>query len=451
MQLLQVPSLSYFPNHESLTLLQAQVSDVPPNVMSAAHALVESKFSDLGAEVSELKVQSQHICYVIILCNSCYAGAAAQLHAREQERAERAGRGAPSTCIWQCFCVTGCEGSAQRHGTRGVRCSRNRSVALFLFDAVSGVKSAVAGVDQKFAYVGDVQLLQSQVADHAAALARVESSLKLEIETVVSAMTEGLQQQADLRSRAAEDTLADIQTVWERCREALSKTEAETAHSSEYLQGLLRSQIQERIEGHEGVVRDVNAALAEMANQLQKLRDEVSSQLRLSAAKTKTLAKGVKTAWGDVESVRSDCNTQLAAAAMAITEMKAKISSMENKELSGLRQGQQHTDLLLKDMERRVGESEEAIKRMHTHIAAENNALHALLSDAGVRQGQRLEDVRGALAEHMSMTLQHAIDGLLGRIASMEALQHINSSNNSALGSEVQVCDVLICFSRNVE
>ncbi len=50
-----------------------------------------------------------------------------------------------------------------------------------------------------------------------------------------------------------------------------------------YLQGVLRAQIQERIEGHEGVVRDVNAALAEMANQLLKLRDEVSSQLRLSA------------------------------------------------------------------------------------------------------------------------------------------------------------------------
>lgn len=306
---------------------------------------------------------------------------------------------------------------------------------------VSGVKSAVAAVDDKFAYVGDVQLLQSQVAECSSNLARVESSLRQEIGAVVSAMSEGLQQQADLRSRAAEDTLADIQTVWERCKEIVAKTEAEVSHNSQYLQSILRAQIQERIEGHEGVVRDVNAALADVANQMLKLRDDVSGQLRLSAAKTKTLAKGVKTAWGDVESVRSDCSTQLAAATIAINEMKAKISSIENKDLTSLRQGHQHADLLLKDIERRVSETEEAIKRTHAHIAAENNAIHLLVSDAGARHGQRLEDVRDAMADQMNITLQGSIDGVLGRIASMEAQQHLNSSNNTALGSEVQVCD----------
>ena len=236
------------------------------------------------------------------------------------------------------------------------------------------------------------------MADNAQALSRLESTLRLEIETVVSAMSEGLQQQADLRARASEDTLADIQTVWERCKDALAKTESEVSHSSDYLQGLLRSQIQERIDGHESVVRDVNAALAEMANQVLKLRDEVSSQLRLSAAKTKTLAKGVKTAWSDVESVRSDCSMQLAAAAMSISEMKSKISSIENKDIIEVRQGQQHAELLLKDIERRVGETEEAIKRAHMQIAAENNVMHALVSDASSRQGQRLEDVRAAIS-----------------------------------------------------
>lgn len=236
------------------------------------------------------------------------------------------------------------------------------------------------------------------MADNAQALSRLESTLRLEIETVVSAMSEGLQQQADLRARASEDTLADIQTVWERCKDALAKTESEVSHSSDYLQGLLRSQIQERIDGHESVVRDVNAALAEMANQVLKLRDEVSSQLRLSAAKTKTLAKGVKTAWSDVEAVRSDCSMQLAAAAMSISEMKSKISSIENKDIIEVRQGQQHAELLLKDIERRVGETEEAIKRAHMQIAAENNVLHALVSDASSRQGQRLEDVRAAIS-----------------------------------------------------
>jgi hypothetical protein len=304
---------------------------------------------------------------------------------------------------------------------------------------VSGVKTAVAGVDQKFAYLVDVQQLQAQVAAHAHTLSRVESSVRLEIETVVSAMSEGLQQQADLRSRAAEDTLADIQTVWDRCRDALSKTEAEVAHNSDYLQSVLRSQIQERIEGHESVVRDVNAALAEMANQLLKLREDVSSQLRLSAAKTKTLAKGVKTAWSDVEAVRSDCSTQLASAAMSISEMKSKISIFENKDIAEVRQGQQHADLLLKDIERRVSETEEAIKRMHAQIAAENSMLHSIVSDASARQGQRLEDVRGAIAEQLNMTLQNTMDGVWGRIASVEGLQQLNASNNTALGSEMQV------------
>ena len=94
-------------------------------------------------------------------------------------------------------------------------------------------------------YVGDVQQLQQQVADHALALTRMESNLKLEMETVVSAMSDGLQQQAELRARASEDTLADIQTVWERCKDALAKTEAEVSHSSDYLQSMLRAQIQE--------------------------------------------------------------------------------------------------------------------------------------------------------------------------------------------------------------
>ncbi len=71
---------------------------------------------------------------------------------------------------------------------------------------------------------------------------------------------------------------------------------------------------------------------------------------------------------------------------MAITEMKSKISSIENKDMAGLRQSQQHADLLLKDMERRVAEAEEAIKRTHVHIAAENNVLHTLVSDSGSRQ-----------------------------------------------------------------
>ena len=164
------------------------------------------------------------------------------------------------------------------------------------------------------------------MADNAQALSRLESTLRLEIETVVSAMSEGLQQQADLRARASEDTLADIQTVWERCKDALAKTESEVSHSSDYLQGLLRSQIQERIDGHESVVRDVNAALAEMANQVLKLRDEVSSQLRLSAAKTKTLAKGVKTAWSDVESVRSSVASTFLPAAPAETATQMPIS-----------------------------------------------------------------------------------------------------------------------------
>ena len=78
-----------------------------------------------------------------------------------------------------------------------------------------------------------MQQLQALAAEHAQALARVEHSLRLEISTVVSAMSDGLQQQADLRSRAADDTLADIQMVWERCKDALAKTESEMSRSSE--------------------------------------------------------------------------------------------------------------------------------------------------------------------------------------------------------------------------
>jgi hypothetical protein len=231
-----------------LQLLQAQIADIPPHIMTSAHAMVDSKISDLGAEVTALKAQLKGF-----------------MHSSKNEMEQQA---------------------------EGLRSD--------LGHVVSGVKTAVAGVDQRFAYVGDVQQLQTLAAEHAQALARVEQSLRLEISTVVSAMSDGLQQQADLRSRASEDTLADIQMVWERCKDALAKTESEISHSSEYLQSVLRAQIQDRIEGHEGVVRDVNAALAEVANQLVKLRDDVSSQLRLSAAKTKTLAKGVKTAWSDV-------------------------------------------------------------------------------------------------------------------------------------------------------
>jgi phage-related protein len=368
-------------------LLQNQLADVSARAVSSAHALVDSKFSDVTAEVSSLKSQLKSF-----------------MHTSKNELDQQA---------------------------EGLRSDMGH--------VVSGVKTAVAGVDQKFAYLVDVQQLQAQVAAHAHTLSRVESSVRLEIETVVSAMSEGLQQQADLRSRAAEDTLADIQTVWDRCRDALSKTEAEVAHNSDYLQSVLRSQIQERIEGHESVVRDVNAALAEMANQLLKLREDVSSQLRLSAAKTKTLAKGVKTAWSDVEAVRSDCSTQLASAAMSISEMKSKISIFENKDIAEVRQGQQHADLLLKDIERRVSETEEAIKRMHAQIAAENSMLHSIVSDASARQGQRLEDVRGAIAEQLNMTLQNTMDGVWGRIASVEGLQQLNASNNTALGSEMQV------------
>jgi hypothetical protein len=140
-----------------------------------------------------------------------------------------------------------------------------------------------------------------------------------------------------------------------------------------------------------------------------------------------------------VEAVRSDCSTQLAAAAMSISEMKAKISSLENKDVMEIRQGQQHAELLLKDIERRMGETEEAMKRMHAQVSAENNVLHSLVADSGTRHGQRLEDVRSAIAEQLSMTLQHNIDGVLGRIASVEGQQHLNSSNNTALSSEVQV------------
>ncbi len=92
--------------------------------------------------------------------------------------------------------------------------------------------------------------------------------------------------------------------------------------------------------------------------------------------------------------MRADCSTQLAAAAMSISEMKAKISTIENKDVVDIRQGQQHAELLLKDIERRVGEAEEAMKRMQAQVLAENNTLHSMVSDSGTRHGQRLEDVR---------------------------------------------------------
>ena len=79
---------------------------------------------------------------------------------------------------------------------------------------------------------------------------------------------------------------------------------------------------------------------------------------------------------------------------MSISEMKAKISTIENKDVVDIRQGQQHAELLLKDIERRVGEAEEAMKRMQAQVLAENNTLHSMVSDSGTRHGQRLEDVR---------------------------------------------------------
>ena len=94
-----------------------------------------------------------------------------------------------------------------------------------------------------------------------------------------------------------------------------------------------------------------------------------------------------------------------------------------------------------------MGETEEAIKRAHTQIAAENNAMHSLVSEAGARAGQRLEDVRSAIAEQLNATLQHTIDGVVGRIAAVEGQQHMHSSGSSALGDEVQVmiCLLLLC------
>lgn len=41
------------------------------------------------------------------------------------------------------------------------------------------------------------------------------------------------------------------------------------------------------------------------------------------------------------------------------------------------------------------------------------------------------------------MTVQHTIDGVLSRVAAVEGQQHLNSSNNTALGSEVQVSSIL--------
>ncbi len=49
------------------------------------------------------------------------------------------------------------------------------------------------------------------------------------------------------------------------------------------------------------------------------------------------------------------------------------------------------------------------------------------------------------------MTVQHTIDGVLGRVAAVEGQQHLNSSNNTALGSEIQVSSIFNCvLLRNV-
>jgi hypothetical protein len=82
-------------------------------------------------------------------------------------------------------------------------------------------------------------------------------------------------------------------------------------------------------------------------------------------------------------------------------------------------------------------------------VSAENSILHTLVSDNGARQGQRLEDVRDAITELLNSTLQHSIDGVLGRIASVEGEQHLNSSNNTALSSEVQVCCCWLLLTLN--
>ena len=111
--------------------------------------------------------------------------------------------------------------------------------------------------------------------------------------------------------------------------------------------------------------------------------------------------------------MRSDCSTQLAAAAMSISEMKAKISTIENKDVVDIRQGQQHAELLLKDIERRVGEAEEAMKRMHAQVSAENNILHSMVSDSGARHGQRLEDVR-RLTPNISTAFLYRFDPISG-------------------------------------
>jgi hypothetical protein len=97
-----------------------------------------------------------------------------------------------------------------------------------------------------------------------------------------------------------------------------------------------------------------------------------------------TLAEGVKTAWGDVESVRSDCSAQLAAAALAISEMKSKLTSLEHKDVMEVKQGQQHAELLLKDIERRVGQTEEAIK-VPLEITTTTQFLNFILSAAHPR------------------------------------------------------------------
>jgi hypothetical protein len=49
-------------------------------------------------------------------------------------------------------------------------------------------------------------------------------------------------------------------------------------------------------------------------------------------------------------------------------------------------------------------------------------------------------------AEQLSSTLQHTVEGVLGRIASVEGQQHLNSSNNTALVGEVQVFDPAAVF-----
>jgi 16S rRNA C1402 N4-methylase RsmH len=46
-----------------LQLLQSQIADIPPHIMSSTHAMVDSKISDLGADVTALKAQLKGFMY----------------------------------------------------------------------------------------------------------------------------------------------------------------------------------------------------------------------------------------------------------------------------------------------------------------------------------------------------------------------------------------------------